>query len=102
MIGDVADVTRFPAADKVASYNGTGPIEASSGRRKTCRLSMRGNRRLNHAIHMAAVTQTALARGRLADGDAERGTHAGDAVQRVAGDLALLSLLASVQQRDNE
>jgi transposase len=29
----------------------------SSGPRKTCRLSLRGNRRLNHAIHMAAVTQ---------------------------------------------
>jgi transposase len=29
----------------------------SSGRRKICRLSRRGNRRLNHAIHMAAVTQ---------------------------------------------
>ena len=25
--------------------------------RKACRLSLRGNRRLNHAIHMAAVTQ---------------------------------------------
>jgi transposase len=29
----------------------------SSGRRKIYRLSRRGNRRLNHAIHMAAVTQ---------------------------------------------
>ena len=29
----------------------------SSGGRKACRLSRRGNRRLNHAIHMAAVTQ---------------------------------------------
>ena len=29
----------------------------SSGSRKACRLSRRGNRRLNHAIHMAAVTQ---------------------------------------------
>jgi len=31
----------------------------SSGSRKIYRLSMRGNRRLNHAIHMAAVTQIA-------------------------------------------
>jgi Transposase IS116/IS110/IS902 family len=31
---------------------------ASSGnRRKACRLSLRGSRRLNHMIHMAAVTQ---------------------------------------------
>ena len=29
----------------------------SSGNRKVHRLSRRGNRRLNHAIHMAAVTQ---------------------------------------------
>ncbi|MGH3405115.1 MAG: transposase [Streptosporangiaceae bacterium] len=40
-----------------AAYDGTAPIEVSSGNRKACRLSMRGNRRLNHAIHMAAVTQ---------------------------------------------
>jgi hypothetical protein len=29
----------------------------SSGRRKVYRLSLRGNRWINHAIHMAAVTQ---------------------------------------------
>jgi transposase len=59
VIGDVTDVSRFPDADKFASCNGTAPIEVSSGQRKVFRLSMRGNRRLNHAIHMAAVTQIA-------------------------------------------
>jgi transposase len=29
----------------------------SSGQRKIYRLSLRGNRRLNHAVHMAAITQ---------------------------------------------
>jgi transposase len=29
----------------------------SSGNRKIHRLSLRGNRRINHAIHMAAITQ---------------------------------------------
>jgi transposase len=57
MIGYVADVSRFPSRDRFAAYNGTAPIEVSSGNRKTCRLSRRGNRRLNHAVHMAAVTQ---------------------------------------------
>jgi transposase len=57
IIGDVADVSRFPSADRFAAYNGTAPIEVSSGNRKVYRLSRRGNRRLNHAIHMAAVTQ---------------------------------------------
>ena len=32
-------------------------MEVSSGGRKVYRLSLRGNRRLNHAIHMAAITQ---------------------------------------------
>jgi transposase len=57
VIGDVRDVSRFPGGDNFASYNGTAPIEVSSGGRKVYRLSRRGNRRLNHAIHMAAVTQ---------------------------------------------
>jgi transposase len=56
-IGDVTDVNRFPARDHFAAYNGTAPTEVSSGGRKVYRLSLRGNRRINHAIHMAAVTQ---------------------------------------------
>ena len=50
-------MSRVPSRDHFASYNGTAPIEVSSGGRKVYRLSRRGNRRLNHAIHMAAVTQ---------------------------------------------
>jgi transposase len=57
VIGDVRHVSRFPGRDHFAAYNGTAPIEVSSGGRKIYRLSRRGNRRLNHAIHMAAVTQ---------------------------------------------
>jgi len=57
VIGDVRDVSRFPGRDHFAAYSGTAPIEVSSGRRKVHRLSRRGNRRLNHAIHMAAITQ---------------------------------------------
>jgi transposase len=57
VIGYVGDVTRFASSDRFAAYNGTAPIEVSSGPRKIYRLSRRGNRRLNHSIHMAAVTQ---------------------------------------------
>ena len=57
VIGDAREVVRFPGRDHFAAYNGTAPIEVSSGRRKVYRLSRRGNRRLNHAIHMAAITQ---------------------------------------------
>jgi transposase len=57
IIGDAGDVARFPGRDHFASYNGTAPVEVSSGNRKIHRLSLRGNRRINHAIHMAAITQ---------------------------------------------
>jgi transposase len=57
VIGDVRDISRFPGRDCFAAYNGTAPAEVSSGGRKVYRLSLRGNRRMNHAIHMAAVTQ---------------------------------------------
>jgi transposase len=57
VIGGARDPSRFPDGDHFAAYNGTAPIEVSSGKRQVYRLSRRGNRRLNHAIHMAAVTQ---------------------------------------------
>jgi transposase len=59
VIGYVGDVARFADRDRSASYNGTAPIEVSSGGHKVFRLSRRGNRKLNHALHMAAVTQVA-------------------------------------------
>jgi transposase len=65
--GCVVDVSRFGGRDHFAACNGTAPIEVSSGNRKIHRLSRRGNRRLNHAIHMAAVTQI---RHRHSDGRA--------------------------------
>jgi transposase len=57
VLGYVRDIRRFPTRDRFAAYNGTAPIEASSGNRKIYRLSRRGNRQLNYVIHMAAVTQ---------------------------------------------
>lgn len=57
LIGHTGDIARFPTAGHYASYNGTAPIEASSGKVVRHRLNQRGNRQLNHALHMAAVTQ---------------------------------------------
>ena len=57
IIGYTGDVTRFPTAGHFAAYNGTAPVEFSSSGRTVHRLSRRGNRTLNHAIHMIAVTQ---------------------------------------------
>jgi len=57
LIGHSGDITRFPSSGHYASYHGTGPIEASSGPTVRHRLNPRGNRQLNHALHMAAVSQ---------------------------------------------
>jgi transposase len=57
VLAHVGDPARFPTPQRFASYNGTAPIEASSGPRKRHRLNPRGNRKLNHAMHMIAVTQ---------------------------------------------
>jgi len=59
LIGYSGDVRRFPSAGHYARYNATAPIEASSGPRVRHRLNLNGNRQLNHAIHLAAVTQIA-------------------------------------------
>jgi transposase len=57
IIGYSGDIRRFPSRDHYAAYNGTAPVEFSSGGRIVHRLSQRGNRQLNHAIHMAAISQ---------------------------------------------
>jgi transposase len=67
VIGDVGDVARFASRDRFAACNGTAPIEVSSGKRRVHRLSLRGNRRLNHAVHMTAVRDEPLKQASFAD-----------------------------------
>ncbi len=57
IIAQTGDITRFPSRGHFASYNATAPIEASSGPKARHRLNPRGNRQLNWALHMTAVTQ---------------------------------------------
>jgi transposase len=57
LIGYTGNIERFRNADQFAAYNGTAPVEFSSGGRTVHRLSLRGNRKLNHALHLAAVSQ---------------------------------------------
>ena len=59
LIGHSGDVHRFASKGHYARYCATAPIQASSGPVKRHRLNPAGNRQLNHAIHMAAVTQIA-------------------------------------------
>ena len=60
VLADVGDVTRFPDRNRFASWTGTAPLDASSGEQNRHRLSRAGNRRVNHMIHIAAVTQIRL------------------------------------------
>ena len=48
---------RFRDRHHFAAYNGTAPVEMSSAGRRVHRLSRRGNRTLNYAIHIVAVGQ---------------------------------------------
>jgi transposase len=57
VIGHTGDVRRFANRDHFAAYAGVAPIEHSSGGRVAHRLSRRGNRKLNNAIHIAAISQ---------------------------------------------
>ena len=48
---------RFPTKAHFASWNGTAPLDASSGDQTRHRLSRAGNRRINRALHIMAVVQ---------------------------------------------
>jgi hypothetical protein len=60
ILADVGDIARFADRNRFASWTGTAPIDASSGEQNRHRLSRAGNRRVNHMIHIAAVTQIRL------------------------------------------
>ena len=57
LIGFSGDIGRFANRDRYAAYNGTAPVEFSSGGRTVHRLSTQGNRNVNNALHLAAVCQ---------------------------------------------
>jgi transposase len=57
LLVEAGDVTRFPDKAHFASWNGTAPIDASSGDQVRHRLSRAGNRQINRALHIMAVVQ---------------------------------------------
>ena len=57
LLVEVADITRFPDRDHFASWNGTAPIDASSGDHVRHRLSRAGNRQINRVLHIMATVQ---------------------------------------------
>jgi hypothetical protein len=57
LLGHVGDVRRFPTAGHFAAYCGVAPLEASSGEVVRHRLSRLGDRQLNAALYVMALTQ---------------------------------------------
>lgn len=55
LLGDVGDITRFASKARFASWNGTAPLDASSGDQQRHRLSRAGNRRINRVLHIMAI-----------------------------------------------
>jgi transposase len=53
-------VSRFADRNRFASWTGTAPLDASSGEQTRHRLSRAGDRRVNHMIHIAAISQLRL------------------------------------------
>jgi transposase len=60
LLGRTRGVERFATAGRFASYAGVAPVEASSGEVKRHRLNRRGDRQLNRALHVAALTQARM------------------------------------------
>ena len=57
LLGDIGDIGRFASRAHFASWNGTAPIDASSGDQHRHRLSRAGNRRINRVLHIMAIVQ---------------------------------------------
>ena len=57
LIGETGRASRFRFLDAYARFNGTAPVPAHSGNSEKMRLNRGGNRQVNTALHMIAVTQ---------------------------------------------
>lgn len=57
IIGETARAGRFRSKDAYARFNGTAPVPVWSANNEKVRLSRGGNRQINTALHMIAITQ---------------------------------------------
>ena len=57
LIGHTAGTQRFRSEASFALNSGTAPVPCSSGQRTQHRLNRGGDRQLNHALHIIAVTR---------------------------------------------
>lgn len=60
LLGETGRASRFRDKDAYARFNGTAPVPVWSGATTKVRLARSGNRQLNHALHIVAVTQVRI------------------------------------------
>jgi len=60
LLGRVRGASRFPSAAAFASYCGVAPVEVASADRARHRLPRGGDRQLNLALHIVALTQVRM------------------------------------------
>lgn len=57
LIAEIGHINRFKTNAHLASWAGTAPLDASSGKHQRHRLNRRGNRLVNQILHTAIITQ---------------------------------------------
>jgi transposase len=57
LLGELGSTPRVSSAAALAALSGTAPVAVSSGNRQAHRLNRGGNRQLNRAIHIIALSQ---------------------------------------------
>ncbi|MBI4943375.1 MAG: IS110 family transposase [Actinobacteria bacterium] len=60
LLGRTRHASRFPTSAAFASYAGVAPVEAASGDRARHRLPRTGDRQLNLALHIVALSQVRM------------------------------------------
>jgi transposase len=60
LLGRTRRASRFPSASAFANYAGVAPVEVASGDRARHRLPRGGDRQLNYALHIVALTQVRM------------------------------------------
>jgi len=105
LLADVGDIHRFTDRDKFASWNGTAPLDASSGDQTRHRLSRAGNRRINRALHIMAVVQLRHPTEGRAHFDAKKAAgktsmEAMRALKRRLSNVVYAQMLADQQRRE--
>lgn len=58
LVGEVGDITRIHSSAAFARLGGTAPIPVWTSNTARHRLDRGGNRKINHALHTVALTQT--------------------------------------------